>query len=128
MTSQTASLPKPKGPYATTYRVGDVLYLSGQGSIDPVSGETVLGDIREQTTNTLANIEALLISEGFALADLAQVTCYLTNMADWPAMNEAYASYLGERAQPVRTAVEVAALPFGLNVEVTCIAHRKGSC
>lgn len=123
--TQSTTVPRAKGPYATTYRAGDVLYLSGQGSIDPATGDTLLGDIREQTRRTLANIEALVASEGFEIADLAQLTCYLTDMSDWPAMNEAYAEVLGDRAHPVRTAVEVAALPFGLSIEVTAIAHRR---
>lgn len=123
--TQSTTVPRPKGPYATTYRAGDVLYLSGQGSIDPATGDVLLGDIREQTRHTLTNIEALLASEGFEIGDLAQLTCYLTDMADWPAMNEAYAEALSGRAHPVRTAVEVAALPFGLSIEVTAIAHRR---
>lgn len=118
--------PQPKGPYATTHRVDDVLYLSGQGSIDPATGSAVLADIGEQTRRTLENVETLLESEGFAIADLAQVTCYLTDIADWDAMNVAYADYLGDRARPVRTAVEVANLPFGLSIEMTCVAHRRG--
>lgn len=124
--SETAvTTPMPKGPYATTYRSADVLYLSGQGSIDPATGEAVLDGIREQTLRTLGNVEALLNSEGFRLEDLAQVTCYLQDIDDWQAMNEAYAQYMGERARPVRTAVEVARLPFGLAVEITAVAHRK---
>lgn len=125
MTTQTARVPKPKGPYSTTYRVGDVLYLSGQGSIDPATGSAVLGDIKDQTRRTLRNVETLLRSEGFRLEDLAQVTCYLADMDEWDAMNEAYADYLGDRSTPVRTAIEVSRLPFGLSVEMTCVAHRR---
>ena len=122
----TATLvPQPKGPYATTRRVGDVLYLSGQGSIDVTTGEPVLDDIRSQTRRTLENIEALLESEGFELGDLAQITCYLTDMDEWPAMNEAYAAYLTNRAKPVRTAVQVSRLPFGISLEMACVAHRE---
>lgn len=124
MTATTAR-PQPKGPYATTRRVGDVLYLSGQGSIDPTTGAAVLTDIGEQTRRTLANVETLLTAEGFAIGDLAQVTCYLTDIADLGPMNRAYADYIGDRSHPVRTAVQVADLPFGLSLEMTCIAHRE---
>ena len=127
MSEEVLVLPKPKGPYAATYRVGDVLYLSGQGAIEPGTGEALDGDVQAQTTQTLANIEALLRAEGFEVADLAQLTCYLVDIGEWDAMNEAYSAYLGERAHPVRTAVEVSALPFGLRIEITAIAHRKGA-
>lgn len=123
MTSR--AVPQPKGPYSTTYRVGEMLYLSGQGSIDPSSGEVIPGDIGQQTRNTLANVEALLHAHGFTVEDLAQVTCYLTDIDQWQAMNEAYSEYLGARARAVRTAVEVSRLPFGLALEMTCIAHRR---
>lgn len=116
--------PKSKGPYATTYHAGDVLYLSGQGSIDPLSGEVVIGDLRSQTLQTLANIEALLVTHGFELGDLAQLTCYLVDIDEWSAMNEAFSAYLGGRARPVRSTVEVSALPFGLRVEIAGVAHR----
>jgi 2-iminobutanoate/2-iminopropanoate deaminase len=125
LSNETLIPPKPKGPYASTYRVGDVLYLSGQGSIEPGTGNVVAGDVQVQTTQTLTNIEALLRSEGFDVGDLAQLTCYLVDIDEWSAMNEAYAAYLGERAHPVRTAVEVAALPFGLRIEITAVAHKK---
>lgn len=75
--------PRPQGPYATTYRAGDVLYLSGQGSIEPSSGKVVPGDIQAQTLQTLQNVEALLVSHGFALDDLAQLTCYLVDIDEW---------------------------------------------
>ncbi|MFJ2504497.1 MULTISPECIES: RidA family protein [unclassified Microbacterium] len=127
MTTRATLVPQPKGPYATTRRVGDVLYLSGQGSIDVATGDAVLDDIGAQTRRTLENVEALLASEGFALEDLAQIVCFLTDMDEWPAMNEAYAAYLSDRAHPVRTAVEVSRLPFGISVEMSCIAHRPAA-
>lgn len=122
----SSTVPQPKGPYSTTYQAGDVLYLSGQGSIDPATGEVIPGDVEAQTTQTLVNIEALLVSAGFMLADLAQVTVYLTDIEEWGNMNTAYAAYLDGKAHPVRTAVQVADLPFGLQIEMTCIAHRAG--
>lgn len=123
MTDEPLTAPQAKGPYRTTRRVGDVLYLAGQGATDPETGEAFLGDIPTQTRMTLRNIEALLAAEGFTLDDLVQITCYLTDMNDWPVMNEAYAEYFNGRELPTRTAVGVASLPFGLNVEMTGIAH-----
>lgn len=117
--------PAPKGPYSTTRRIGDVLYLSGQGSIEPTTGVAVLDDIRSQTERTLVNIRALLRSEGFDLDDLVQVTCYLTDIHEWASMNAAYADFFKGGATPVRTAVEVSGLPFGLSIEMSCVAHRQ---
>ena len=112
------------GPYSTSMRAGPMLYLSGQGAIDPATGEATPGDIEAETRQTLANVERLLRTEGFSFTDLVQVTCYLTDLREWPRMNEAYADVLGEDARPTRTAVGVAELPFGLRIEMTCVAYR----
>ena len=127
MPESSRTPPQAMGPYSTTRRVGDVLYLSGQSATDPATGAAMPGDIPAQTERTLRNMHALLESEGFVLADLVQVICYLTDMDDWPQMNTAYAAYFGDGPLPTRTAVGVASLPFGLNVEMTAIAHRGGA-
>lgn len=113
-----------KGPYSTVVGAGPFVFLSGQGGIDPSTGEKVPGGIRAETTTTLRNIDNLLRDAGLTLDDLVSVTCYLTSIDDWPAMNEAYAEVLGETARPVRTAVEVSRLPFGLCIEMTAMAYR----
>lgn len=120
----TALLAQAKGPYSTRKRAGGFLFLSGQGAIDPATGEVAAKGIRDETRLTLDNIALLLAAEGYALSDLVDVTCYLTDLADWPALNEIYGAYLGEDARPTRTAVGVASLPFGLCVEITCIAYK----
>lgn len=116
--------PRAMGPYSTSRRVGDVLYLAGQGAMDPATGRPVLGDITVQTRLTLQNVQHLLAAEGFGLGDLVAVTCYLTDLSEWDAMNDAYAEVLAGHRHPTRTAVGVTSLPFGLSVEMTCIAHR----
>jgi 2-iminobutanoate/2-iminopropanoate deaminase len=112
-----------KGPYSTVVQAGPFVFLSGQGAFDPETGEVVPGGIEEQTKQTLENIRALLAEAGLGVDRLVQVTCYLTDLDDWPRMNEAYAAALGESVRPTRTAVGVAALPFGLLVEITAVAY-----
>ena len=124
MSTQRPPLPPAMGPYATTKRANGFLFLSGQGGIDPETGARGAFGIAEETRLTLENIERLLQSEGYALSDLVQMTCYLTDLNDWPAMNTAYEAFLPADARPPRTAVGVASLPFGLALEITAVAYK----
>jgi 2-iminobutanoate/2-iminopropanoate deaminase len=117
--SQTA-----KGPYSVALEVDGTVYISGQGGFDPDTGEKVEGGIRAETTQTLVTIARILAEVGLSRHDLVSVTCYLTDIADWPAMNEAYAVFFEGGLAPTRTAVGVSALPFGLCVEMTAVAIR----
>ncbi|ANN21663.1 hypothetical protein SD37_09420 [Amycolatopsis orientalis] len=109
------------GPYSTAIRSNGFVHLSGQGGLDPATGERVPGGIQAETMQTVANIEALLGRAGLSLMDLVSVTCYLVDLGEWEMMNRAYSTALGD-ARPVRTAVGVSALPFGLRLEMTAIA------
>ena len=126
MDEKTKQAPRAAGPYSLTVQCsGEVLYLAGQSSTDPTTGEPVQGSAQEQTRRTLQNVEALLESAGYTLEDLAQVTCFLTDIEDWSSMNEAYVDYFDGRSFPARAAVAVSALPFGLDVEMVCVAQRR---
>ncbi len=123
MTSRSTAAPKAKGPYATSRIAAGFLYLSGQGSIEPSTGEPLTGDIALESEQTLRNITALLSENGYELDDVVSLTCYLTDLADWPAMNVVCEQFF-TGARPTRTAVGVRELPFGLRVEMTVVAHR----
>lgn len=112
-----------KGPYSTAVQAGPFVFLSGQGGFDPANGEIIGDDIESQTRQTIANIRALLEKAGLTVDHLVQMTCYLTDLTEWPRMNEIYAEDLGASSRPTRTAVEVAALPFGLKIEMTAVAY-----
>jgi 2-iminobutanoate/2-iminopropanoate deaminase len=100
-----------------------VCYLSGQGGLDPATGEVVEGGIRPETKQTMRNIEAVLAAGGMTLSDVVTVTCNLVDIDEWPAMNEVYAAHFDDsRPYPARTAVAVAALPSGMRVEMTVTA------
>lgn len=110
------------GPYNHGVRAGDLLFSAGQIPIDPATGNLVAGDIRAQTERVLLNLKALLDDQHLTFAHVVKSTVYLTNLADFAAMNEVYARYF-TRDFPARSTVQVAALPKGANVEIEVVAH-----
>ena len=122
-----AGAPAPRGPYSPAVRAGDTIYVSGQVPIDPISGQIVTGDVQVETRQVLNNIRNILAGCGASLADVVRCAVYLTDAADFKAMNEVYAEFFGE-AKPARTTVVVAALPLpGAKVEIDAIAYRPSA-
>ena len=118
----TDHAPKAVGPYSQAVRMGDLLYCSGQISIDPQTQEVFTGDIKKQTEMVLANIEALLKSVDLNFSHIVKTTIFLTSMADFAAVNEIYAARFPQNP-PARSTVQVAGLPKGVNVEIEILAH-----
>ena len=113
----------PVGPYSHGVRVGDLLFCSGQIPIDPANpSAAIAGDIRAQTQRALQNIKTILDDQGLAFGNVVKSTVFLTNLADFAAMNEVYAQYFVADF-PARSTVQVAALPRGASVEIEVIAH-----
>jgi 2-iminobutanoate/2-iminopropanoate deaminase len=117
----SSDAPAPIGPYAQAVRGGKLLFLSGQIPLDPKTGELVSGDIRAETRRVLDNLHAVLEASESSAARVVKTTVYLTDLADFPAVNEVYAEYFGE-SPPARSTVQVAALPRGVRVEIDAIA------
>jgi 2-iminobutanoate/2-iminopropanoate deaminase len=118
------STSKPVGPYTPILRTGDWLVVSGQ--VGAVDGKLVPGGMREQLEQALANLRALLESEGASLSDVVKTTVFLRHMDDFAAMNEIYVAAFGDH-RPARSAVGVAGLPLGALVEVEAWArHARG--
>lgn len=116
--------PAPKGPYSHAVRAGDFIFVSGQGPIDPVSNQPMLGDAASETRQTLENIRAILRASGAEVADVVKCSVFLTNIGDFAAMNQVYAEFFGD-TKPARTTVE-ADLPLrGSKVEIDCVAYKK---
>ncbi|MGI8686050.1 MAG: RidA family protein [Acidimicrobiales bacterium] len=113
----------PVGPYSPVVRAGGWLVTSGQ--IGLRDGAVVAGGVRAQTVQALANLRALLECEGASLAAVVKTTVFLTDMADFAAMNAEYATAFGDH-RPARSTVGVAALPLGAVVEVEAWAHDAG--
>ena len=118
----TASGAAPSGgPFTPALRVGDWVFLSGQGGFDPVTGE--LGaSIEEQTEATLRNVSALLEAAGCTFADVVSCLVHLSDLTDFARFNAVYESHFPE-PRPVRTTVG-APLVRGMIVEITVVAHR----
>jgi 2-iminobutanoate/2-iminopropanoate deaminase len=116
--------PRPLGPYTPAIAVEGLLFCSGQGPMDPESGDLVPGGIAEQTDRTLRNLGALLEAAGLGFGDVVKTTCYLRDMDDFRAFNEVYARFFPE-PYPARTTIQAARLPLDIDVEIEAIAIRR---
>ena len=121
----TTQAPAAIGPYSQAIVTGQLVFVSGQVPIDPATGKVVVGDIRAEARQSLTNVAAVLGAAGCSTSDVVKTTVYLTDMADFAAVNEVYESFFS-RPYPARSAVAVKALPKGARVEVECIAERVG--
>jgi len=117
----TPLAPRPIGPYSQGVISGGFLFCSGQIALDPETGELVDGDVAVQTERVLQNLVAVLKEAKMGPENVVKTTVYLTDMADFPAMNEVYGRYLGARP-PARSTVAVAGLPRGVRVEIDVVA------
>jgi 2-iminobutanoate/2-iminopropanoate deaminase len=114
---ETEDAPAPIGPYSQAVIADGVLYCSGQVPLDPGTGELVQGGIAEQASRCLENLDAVCRAAGTRLTEAARIGIYLTDMADFPRVNDVYATFF-QKPFPVRTTVGVAALPKGALVEM----------
>ena len=119
----TEKAPRPIGPYSQAIIEGDLLFLAGQGPIDPATGATNRGDIQSQTKQTLGNIKAILEAAGSSLDKVIRCNVYLKDIGDFAAMNEVYAAAF-RTPYPARTTIQAGALPGGISVEIECVARR----
>ena len=111
----------PVGPYTPIVRAGDWLVVSGQVGI--LDGKLVSGGMEGELRQAIANLEALLASEGASLADVTKTTVFLRHLGgDYARMNEVYVELFGDH-RPARSAIGVAELPLGALVEVEAWAH-----
>ena len=123
----TSEAPQPAHTFSQGVRAGDLLQVSGQGPVDPATGEYLFaGDVRAQTARTLANVEAVLVAGGASFADVIMLRVYLASRDDFAAMNEAYASFLDARVAgqvpPARTTVVVGLPREEMLIEVDALA------
>jgi len=119
----TAEAPAAVGPYSQAVEINGTLYVSGQIPLDPHTGKIVEGGIKEQTMQVLKNIDAILREAGYSPADVVKSTCLLSDMANFKAMNEVYASYYSSQ-QPARAAFAIKELPLGALVEIETVAVK----
>ena len=119
----TDNAPAAIGPYSQAAIVGDLVFTAGQVALDPATGTVIEGGIEAQTARVLNNLAAVLAAAGSSLSQVVKTTVFLTDMADFPAMNEAYAEAFGDH-KPARATVAVAGLPLGVRVEIEVVAAR----
>ena len=117
----TTDAPQAIGPYSQAIRAGNLLFVSGQGHADPVTGAIVTGDIATATRRVMDNIGAILEAAGASFDHVVRTTVYLADMGDFAAMNAAYGEYFSAPA-PARTTIQAARLPKDLRVEIDVIA------
>ncbi|MGW1342082.1 RidA family protein [Kribbella sp. NPDC002412] len=123
----TTEAPAPLPVYSQGVRKGNILQVSGQGSVDPASGEFVhTGDVKSQTARVLQNVEAILTAGGGSFDDVVMMRVYLTTRDDFAAMNEAYAEFLSTRTPsgvlPSRTTVFTGLPLEDMLVEIDALA------
>ena len=115
--------PETKGPYSPAMVYGDLVFVSGQGPVDPQTGKFIAGDVVEQFKAAVKNVEIILKASGSSLANVLKVTLYLADMNDFQKVNEVYKTYFGP-VFPARTTIQAGRLPFDIKVEIDVIAHR----
>ena len=120
-TMSAPNAPAAVGPYCHAKLAGNTLYTSGQLGLIPATGELISADVREQTAQALKNMKAVLAAAGATPENVVKTTVFLTDMADFQAVNAVYAETFASDA-PARSCVAVAALPKGARVEVEAIA------
>ena len=119
----TAKAPAAIGPYSQAIDLGAMVITSGQLPIDPATGAFPEG-IKEQTRQSLTNVKAILEAAGLSMDSVAKTTVFLSDMNNFGAMNEVYATFFTEGSYPARSAVEVARLPKDALVEIEVIAVK----
>lgn len=120
----TEKAPKAIGPYSQAVEINSTLYLSGQLPMDPATNQIVSGGITEQTEQVMKNIGAVLSAAGYSYSDVVKSTCFLSDMANFKAMNEVYSKYYSKDF-PARSTIQAAALPLGVLVEIDSIAAKS---
>ena len=118
---QTTHAPAAVGPYSQGIKTGNLVFVSGQLGLDPLSGKLKEGGVTKQAEQALRNIEAILTAAGCSLKDVVKTTILLSSMADFAAVNSIYAEYFKEH-RPARATYAVAGLPLGGLIEIEAIA------
>ena len=117
----TTKAPGAIGPYSQAIKAGNLVYTSGQLPIDPATGVFPEGGIKEQTRQSLLNVQAILDTAGVSMNQVVKTTVFLADMNDFADMNSVYAEFFCE-PYPARSAVAVKTLPKGALVEIEVVA------
>jgi 2-iminobutanoate/2-iminopropanoate deaminase len=119
----SSDAPAPIGPYNQGRWAGNILYISGQIPLEVQSGEVITGDIEKATTLVMNHIGSILREAGLGFENVVKCSIFLTDMGHFAKVNNIYGRYFPEVA-PAREAIQVAALPKGVEVEISAIACK----
>lgn len=119
---KTDKAPAAIGPYSQAVRTGEMVFTSGQIALG-ADGKMTAADVPGQTEQAMKNLKEVLSAAGLGMKNVVKATVYMTDLSQFPAMNEVYAKHF-EKPYPARSAVGVAALPKGALVEIEAIAAR----
>jgi len=117
----TDHAPAAIGPYSQAVSIDGWLYTSGQVGLDPATGKLAPGGFEVQAHQVITNLQAVLRNAGCTFAEVVKATIYVTDLANFPVLNQIYGEALGDH-RPARSTVEVAALPLGALVEIDLVA------
>ena len=117
---QTDDAPQAIGTYSQAVKVDNTVYISGQIPLDPASMEVVSGGIDAEITRVFDNLQAVANASGGGLADVVKLNIYLTDLGNFPTVNEIMAQYF-QQPYPARAAIGVAALPKAVGVEMDAV-------
>ncbi len=120
----TENAPKAIGPYSQAVQVNDLMFISGQIPVDPLTGNIVSDDIKHQAEQVLKNIRAILNAAGYDMENVVKTTIFLKDMNRFTDVNEVYKGFFKDGSFPARATVEVARLPKDVLVEIEAIAAR----
>jgi 2-iminobutanoate/2-iminopropanoate deaminase len=120
----TTKAPAPVGPYSAVVAYGDLIFVSGQGPVNPQTCALVSGTVQEEARQVLENIKNILEDVGSSLDNVLKVNAYLSDMENFFRFNEVYQEYFPSNP-PARTCIQAGRLPFDIKVEIEVIACRK---
>jgi len=119
----TNNAPAPIGPYNQAIEIGNMLFISGQVCIDPVTNQLKNKDLQEETHQVMHNLKAILEKAVMDFGNVVKTTIFITDMNRFSELNEVYAKYFSDNF-PARETVQVSALPKFVNVEISMIAVK----
>ena len=115
--------PRPVGPYSPAVELGNLVFVSGQGPMNPDTGKVEVGDTVSEMKVAMENVRLLLEAAGSGMDRVVKTTVYLTDIQEFSRMNELYKTCFTE-PYPARTTVQVAGLPLGIHFEIDAIASK----
>jgi len=118
---KTNHAPAPIGPYNQAIVTGNIMFVSGQIALDPLTGTLIQDSIASETRQVMENIGAILKEAGMEYSNIVKTSIFLTNLSDFSVVNDTYGSYFSTEF-PARETIEVSKLPKGARVEISVVA------